>query len=130
MKAKIKYFNINTKNNNKFINILFLLILLQVYLLNSKIKRNLNTENEIKLIINEIGNQYILNPNFTYKPNKIIINNNEITNLNEDMFYNLSIEEGNEIILIWSEPLISCKEMFYDLSNITEINFTNLIQLK
>ena len=73
----------------------------------------------LKLVINKIGRQQILYKNFT-KPSEIQVNNQ--IQINEDYFVNLEVEESN-ITIRWENIITTCEKMFYDLKNITSIEF-------
>ena len=84
--------------------------------------RNLETTSKIILELNEIGMQSILNESFSPLPNKILINRKELDEINT----NINITEKNSSIeLIWNEPITNCLGMFAEVSNISNINFSD-----
>ena len=98
--------------------------------------RNLQGESLVEYFIklNGIGNQYI----FSYKyylyggnnpklPDRVLINNEETSVSNEGKC-NVN-NEINNVTLIWSNPIspITFLNMFRDINNIIEINFTRII---
>ena len=129
--------NILKKNHNTFFTLIFRIIMIILFpsFLSKKIYlRNLNSELEITLTINGTGAQYILSDesiNFEGKTCKfdnlttqIILNNNKIS---EKIGHtvNILINEENNIALKWDYEITDCCVMFYGLSNITKIIFTN-----
>ena len=89
---------------------------------------------EYSIKLNGIGNQYI----FSYKfyqtagnepqlPDKVLINNEEAS-ISADGKSNVN-NEINNVTLIWSNPLrpVNFINMFRDINNIIEINFTRII---
>ena len=66
----------------------------------------------------------IINP-FNSTPDEIYVNGN-IQNITGKKVYNLD-DQLNNITLIWKYPLTDCGAMFYNLSNITAIDLSNLI---
>ena len=84
---------------------------------------NISNNNEITITIRGNGNQKIISYEFQDRlPDKIIINGD--TKYFIDNTINL-IQDVNIITLIWSENhLTNCNNMFKDLINITEFNFS------
>ena len=89
---------------------------------------------EYSIKLNGIGNQYI----FSYKfyqfsgneprlPDRVLINNEE-TSISNEGKCNVN-NEINNVTLIWTNPLrpITFVNMFRDINNIIEINFTRII---
>ena len=111
-------------------NIFIILILLFIINSNSKKiekykKIKLYSNNEIKIKILGGGEQNILYDYFNNVPDQLIVNGK-----------NSSIEEGNKIgnlkegeniiIMKWNNKITSCNEMFSDLTNLIEVDFSNL----
>ena len=108
--------------------ILFLIIFLQIIPISISYP-----DTQIYIKIRGADNQTILNLNkecynrqrFNVTPSRIIINNNNETNINDDMKYNLP-NETNNITLIFNKSFSNINCMFKDLDNILEINFKNI----
>ena len=94
--------------------------------------KKLNFYSEITITIQGSGTQQILSNysdfcslrkvHFDTLPDQIYVNGNA---QEVGIFvYNLR-EETNEIKMVWNIPLTDCGGMFYGLSNITEIDFSN-----
>ena len=82
----------------------------------------ISNNNEITITIKGNGDQKILSDEYQNEfPDKIIINGNEITYSSN--IINLNGEQNN-ITLKWNN-LANCQKMFKDLTNITEIDFSN-----
>jgi len=107
------------------IQIFFVLIILICLFLSSKAEiniRKLESISKIALKANEIGMQSILNKSFRPLPNKILVNGKEIDKVD----YQINLTEENSLIeLFWNETITNCHEMFAEMSNISEINFTD-----
>ena len=82
-----------------------------------------NLSNEIKIIINGIGPQNILNPEYQTKPDQILVNGNPDNIDDENKLSNLQNGE-NTIIMKWNNKITDCSSMFQDLSNIIEIDLS------
>ena len=82
------------------------------------------SKNEIMIIIKENGFQTIINETYimNIKPKEIVINNVAQTLIKN--IYELT-EPENRILIIWTNPLPTCERMFYNLENITYIDFSN-----
>ena len=82
------------------------------------------SKNEIMIIIKENGFQTIINETYimNIKPKEIVINN--VTQTRIEYKYELT-EPENRIRIIWENPLPTCERMFYNLENITYIDFSN-----
>jgi surface protein len=120
---KLKKIKINTIIKNNLFLFFSLIIVLNLCLSkNIKLRRLSDIYSEIKIVIESKGYQQILNQDFIDKPYKIYINDTE-QNIT-DYIYNLT-DEVNEIRLIWNKTLTNCSKMFYGLSNIKMINFSN-----
>ena len=86
------------------------------------ILRKINLINQITIKVAGTGQKNILNSNFYYLPNKIIING---VNQNSISYsYNLE-EEQNIINMIWNNPIPTCSYMFNKVSDLTEVDLTN-----
>ena len=102
---------------NEIIIIYYILINTIIFILSEEIDNSY-----ILIKINDIGIQYIINPDFSPLPDEIYIN--EIKMENISYFYNLE-DEGNIIKLKWNAKLNSCDNMFSGMKNITEIDISN-----
>ena len=132
IKINTKEKGLNTQNINILRNdILFLLII--VILSNYLSKQiELTFNNEITMIIKGNGTQQILsnasiskdnnNWSFNQMPSEVYING--ILQTNIDIVYNLN-KEINNITIRWNSLLTNCNLMFYGLSNIIKIDFSN-----
>ena len=81
------------------------------------------SKNEIMIIIKENGFQTIINETYIMQmPKEIVINN--VTQIVIKNKYELT-EPENRILIIWEKPLPTCERMFYNLENITYIDFSN-----
>jgi len=90
-------------------------------------KRKIDSLNEITIKIKGKGEQNVLNSQFIFKPNEILLNGNPTIFDEENKIYILENEENEEnlITLKWDTKLIICQEMFRDLNNIIEIDLSN-----
>jgi len=87
-------------------------------------KRNLQSINsEITLIIAGKGTNQILNNNF--KPIPYYLEVNSVTTEFNYIINNLSYQNNNKIVMKWNTIIKSCENMFYGLSNITQIDLSN-----
>ena len=111
------------KINSRIISTIMRCIIFFLCLMNfgksfNKIQFNMST---ITLKIKNPGKSAIYNQDFNPKPDKIILNGNDIGNQNE---YNF-IYSDNNIELIWnSNNPTNCKYLFKGCSNINEINLS------
>ena len=123
-------------NNHKYFIYFFLYFLLfnlfnyiNSQKINDSFKRRLQTENSIIITISGAGLQNIINPNYDSEeidlPDQVVYKE-ETKELVENTKLNLE-DNINTIKLIWSEPLYYCKEMFANLNNLIEVDFTNFI---
>jgi len=105
---------------------LMLLIILYSPILTFKviILKKLNYASEITLTIRGIGEQRILNENngFNSPPSEILVNGVKQNNTDFKV-YGLT-DPINNIILRWDYEIINCNFMFFNLSNITEIDLS------
>ena len=124
--GKLKLYKLIKQNNNRFISIIFIIILMFFPSCLSKVNKSkkLISLSEISLEIKGIGEQYILSPK---REEKIICENiiiNGIENIcKEDMLYILE-KERNNVIIIWNNEFTNCNYLFYQLSNITYIDLS------
>ena len=78
-------------------------------------------DSTVKIKISGSGNLFILNNQFTPKPNKVYIDNDS----QKDISYSYNLNENNVVKLVWNQPLTSCKSMFKSCVSIVEIKFFN-----
>ena len=90
--------------------------------INDVFNRKLQGQNIIIITILGAGPQNILNPNFNTLPNQVLVNGEIIQT--ENTTINL-IENINIISLLWESIINDCTEMFANLSNLIEVDFTN-----
>ena len=83
----------------------------------------LNYNNEITIKLKGKESQYILNEDFPYSPNEIIINGQNSIFSNTNNISGLS-DEINEIKMIWENNIDSCYKMFYYMPNILSVDFS------
>ena len=108
--------------NNSFIILLILSIMIIPCFLSNQIKfRKLILNYEITIKVGG-GTQTILYDTIQ-SPSQIFVNGNphEVTKT----LTNLNYGENNIVKMVWYSPLLDCSKMFYDLSNILEINLSN-----
>ena len=74
----------------------------------------------ISMTINKNGYQQILDIHFI-KPSEVYIND-IVTNINDNNIYYLS-EDNNVINITWYQKIDSCEKMFFNLTNISSIDF-------
>ena len=120
---------IKNKYINRYITINIASFFSLIILSNS---RKINLVSEITITIKGTGTQQILSNytdycsynkvNFKTLPDKILVN--MIEQEIGKFVYNLE-NEYNNITMIWNNELTDCNGMFYRLSNITNIDFTN-----
>ena len=116
------------QNNNISFCIFKLMLLMILYspILTFKviILKKLNYVSEIALTIRGIGEQRILNENngYNYRPSEILVNGVKQNNTDFKV-YGLT-DPINNIILRWDYDIINCNFMFFNLSNITEIDLS------
>ena len=112
-------------NNYYSIQIFSLSIILICLFASSKASidfRKLQSTSKIALKVNEIGMQFILNKSFRPLPNKILVAGKEIDKIDSQ----INITDSNSLIeLFWNEPITDCHAMFAEMSNISEIDFTD-----
>ena len=128
----LKKRDISNKNKNKrMINnksIIFLFNLFFIFLSISLTKQNrynlrkLNCDSIITLTINEIGIQKILCDNFNVTPYEVLVNGNLQKNVTNKVI--LQEKKENVIIMKFNTTLISSEKMFYGLTNVTKIDFS------
>ena len=87
--------------------------------------RKINTVSQITVKIVGTGKQYILKNGFSPLPSKLYINGNEVNPINT-FIDNLS-ENENYITMKWDNDLTNCNSMFFDDSNITEIDLSQFV---
>ena len=99
-------------------------------IVNSKINKKYNNRKlesleQIKIKIIGKDTQNILNSDFSAHPTEIYVNENPVDIDNENKIYNL-IEEENYITMKWENKLETFEYMFLDLTNIIEIDLSNI----
>ena len=127
---KLIIFHKNIQKNNKISLLLKLFIAISVITnvfpkkTTEIAKRNLqSTYSEITLIISGKGTNQILNNNF--KPIPYSLEVNSVTTEFNYIINNLSYQNNNKIVMKWNTIIKSCENMFYGLSNITQIDLSN-----
>ena len=110
------------KNKLDIKSLIFLIfIILYPILLSKKSQRNLNSNNEITLIVKGEGQYKSFLADDIEKPNNVIIN--EISQDRAIIGY-VFTEPENTVILSWNSPLTSCENMFYNFDAILSIDFS------
>ena len=125
-KKKIIRFKFSYINKiNILIKYYLLIILFPNYLSKSNEKiKNINLLSEIIITIKGIGDQNILDSSSPVPiPDEILINGVYQSERSKTV-YNLE-NEINNITMRWNDPFISCANMFKELTNITNIYFTD-----
>ena len=132
-KQKISYVsNISGKNNLITIIILLTLIFFPITLLTNINIRKLNLDSEITIVILGPGIQSILSEEsidfpeksclFDSLPTEIIVNDNPVVEISKRIY---DLNEGkNTIIMKWNYEITNCCGMFYNLTNIIEIDLS------
>ena len=83
---------------------------------------SLAINNSIILEFNNIGNQQVLYSYFSQSPSIIYLNSNKVSFSNYKIYIS---SKSDKITLIWNYTFNHANNMFYGLSNITKIDFTN-----
>ena len=112
---------------NSFKNIIFLVIFI-IFI--QKVTPDNNSENfesnfsKITLKINGLGNKKVFSVYFQsiYYPNTIYINGEKQLTINFSYYFN---QTDNIVELIWNNSINSCYYMFYQCSDIVEIDLSN-----
>ena len=84
----------------------------------------ISNDNEITIKVNASGIQYILSERFDFDllPDEVYLNGSKIDFINKRQ---LNLEKGlNIITLKWNQTITSCKNMFKNLNNISEIDLS------
>jgi len=130
-KRIIKPFKAN-KNHFALIESYFMSFLLIYFIITTNIKvssslriRKLIKLNEIQIKIFGNEEQYILNPDFSSKPFEISVNGNPSILDSENKVSNLG-SGMNIITMKWDYKLNDCGTMFSDLTNLKEVDLSNL----
>ena len=84
--------------------------------------RDLNGDNQIKLIINTKGMIQVLNDNFNSLPSSVKVNS--VTKSLNNRMLNLT-STSNTIIMTWNSAIQNCSYMFSGLSYIEEIDLSS-----
>jgi len=120
----------NYKNIKR--NLIIILIIANLSIFSNKALkelRKLNPITKISITVKGINDQKILNDEGLYGhyfndiPSEVFIND-VLQNYTDKFVYNLEDSESN-ITKIWDHLLINCEVMFYNLYNITKIEFIN-----
>ena len=117
-KLVIKNKSINKvyKKYNNLLKYILILIFLPLYIFDN------NYISSITLTISEDGENKIISDSFEYFPDKIIINNEEVS-LSDNSYY--FENRNNDITLIWYQEITNCSSMFIRCTYITTIDFSN-----
>ena len=102
---------------------MFLILILIILEINLIFPKKVSNIYEIRIKIKGTGLQSILGDSDYFNlPDEIYLGESKIGAISNRI--NL-IENENKIILRWNSTLQSCREMFLDCSNITEIDFSS-----
>ena len=82
----------------------------------------INNYSEIHLFIQGSGEQRLLNNVYKYDPSKVYVNGVKDESCRKTCFLE---GDKNNITLIFEELINSCKQMFYNVKNILEIDLSN-----
>ena len=97
-------------------NIIFILFVVIIHKVISK-------NNEIKIKVNIVGTQNVLNTDFTYAPAEAFIND---TKVEIDSQYRINVISTNDIIkLSFNKSIDDCSFMFYFLRNIISVDLSD-----
>ena len=97
-------------------NIIFILFVVIIHKVISK-------NNEIKIKVNIVGTQNVLNTDFTYAPAEAFIND---TKVEIDSQYSINVISTNDIIkLSFNKSIDDCSFMFYFLRNIISVDLSD-----
>ena len=120
-KKKEKNICINFKLNisslsEKKRNIIFILFVVIIHKVISK-------NNEIKIKVNIVGTQNVLNTDFTYAPAEAFINDTKVEIVSK---YSINVISTNDIIkLSWNQNIDDCSFMFHRLNNIISVDLSD-----
>ena len=106
--------------------LMIFLFIINIANLNEKkiyVNRKLYSLNQITIKIKGEGTQSILNSEYEYIPDEILVNGNPSNIVEENKITNLENEE-NIILMKWNNKLTSCRQMFEYLINLIEIDLT------
>ena len=106
--------------------LMIFLFIINIANLNEKkiyVNRKLYSLNQITTKIKGEGTQSILNSEYEYIPDEILVNGNPSNIVEENKITNLENEE-NIILMKWNNKLTSCRQMFEYLINLIEIDLT------
>ena len=117
----IYFKNIYFYHINSFI-LIFTLLLIQIYSTKTVKIKALSFSYEITIKIKGNGTQYILWEGQV--PSRIFLNNNASALAGDKIIHNLKLDT-NLIRMEWDSPFSDFHAMFYGLSNIIEIDFSN-----
>ena len=120
---KEKKFNIKISIKRNIIYIVILFFILFIHNTSEKLMNRILQDkvSEVSIIINGTGEQLIMSNNFTYTPDKVYCNENEV-NITENK---INIDVNQSIIkMVWNTELNNCSKMFQNLNNIIEVNLS------
>ena len=121
----IKIFIGKIKNINLLINFMIVInLFIPIFAANYRIRGN-SLLNEITIRLNGTGTQNILNGNFEYPADEILIEDNSYSLGEKNTIIINLTNYDNNITMRWNSPLVSCWRMFSGLSNLIEIDLTN-----
>jgi len=133
IKKMIKIYNIrflnHSSNNELFILLVnIILIISLIYPISSlKIKKEklkLCFNSEIIIKVKDSNTQEIINKDFLYKPDEVYHNGKSITLLDGNKVENLDYN-NNTILMRWHDQLITCQNMFANITSIEEVDLSN-----
>ena len=97
-------------------NIIFILFVVIIHKVISK-------NNEIKIKVNTVGTQNVLNTDFTYAPAEAFINDTKVEIVSK---YSINVISTNDIIkLSWNQNIDDCSFMFHRLNNIISVDLSD-----
>ena len=118
--------NFHTLNNPHLVSFLliYFIFIIKIRVSASLSPRNFNKLNEIQIKIIGTGEQNILNSEFSFKPSTILLNGNLVNIDSENKISNLE-NDINSITMKWDYRVNDCGLMFYDLTNLKEVDLSN-----
>ena len=100
----------------------YLFIFFQVLFTDNRQINFIYFSSEIHLVISGNGNQNIFSDLFNFEPDEVIVNKIPKASCKKSCIFDSEI---NNVTIYFNDYITSCKNMFYNLSNIIEIDLSN-----